>query len=290
MKATSSNGHRPAVVITGASTGIGAACAVDLTGHGFHVFAGVRRPADAERLRQQGAGQIEPVTLDVTDQASITAAVETVRQAVGPAGLAGLVNNAGIAIAGPLELIPVDILRRQLEVNVVGMVAVTQAFLPLLRVAHGRIVNIGSVNGFFAPPYFGPYTASKYALEALTDCLRVELRQWGIRVSIIEPVNVDTPIWNKSNASADQLAEQVSPERYDLYREDLAAVRETARKLAANAIPVHYVVDRVRGAMMSRHPRSRYPIGAESRLARWGGRLLPDFLRDQLLKKGLGLK
>ena len=290
MKATSTNGHRPAVVITGASTGIGAACAVDLTGHGFHVFAGVRRPVDAERLRQQGAGQIDPVTLDVTDQASIAAAVETVRQAVGPAGLAGLVNNAGIAIAGPLELIPVDVLRRQLEVNVVGMVAVTQAFLPLLRVAHGRIVNIGSVNGFFAPPYFGPYTASKYALEALTDCLRVELRQWGIRVSIIEPVNVDTPIWNKSNASADQLAEQVSPERYDLYREDLAAVRETARKLAANAIPVRYVVDRVRGAMMSRHPRSRYPIGAESRLARWGGRLLPDFLRDQLLKKGLGLK
>ena len=166
------------MVITGASTGIGAASAVELGRRGFRVFAGIRKDSDGERLRGQSP-QIVPLALDVTDTCQIAAAAESVGQAVQEAGLAGLVNNAGIVVAGPLEILPLDQLRLQLEVNVVGQIAVTQAFLPLLRKARGRIVNISSVNGRIAPPYMAPYAASKHALEALNDALRVELRAGG---------------------------------------------------------------------------------------------------------------
>ena len=202
---------RPAVVITGASTGIGAASAVELARRGFSVFAGVRKRCDGERLKAQSP-HIVPLLLDVTDAGQIAAAAETVGRAVGDAGLAGLVNNAGIVVAGPLEILPLDQLRLQLEVNVVGQIAVTQAFLPLLRKARGRIVNMGSFNGRIASPYLAPYAASKHALEALSDAMRLELRAWGIRVSVIEPGATTTPIWDKSLAAADAWADEASNE------------------------------------------------------------------------------
>src|SRR4051812_39464080 len=179
-----------AVVVTGASTGIGEAIARRMDA-GFRVFAGVRKEEDAERLRAAGAN-IEPVLLDVTDQASIDAAAATVKAAVRDQGLAGLVNNAGIAVSAPLEFLPVDELRNQLEVNVVGQVAVTQAFLSDIRTAKGRIINIGSIGGKVAFPLAGAYAASKFAMEAITDSLRRELRPWGIEVSIVEPGGVKT--------------------------------------------------------------------------------------------------
>src|SRR6476660_9239429 len=164
-----------AVVVTGASTGIGAACALDFAGRGMTVFAGVRDPRAGEALAAKGGPSLIPITLDVTDEPSIARSVETVQRVVGESGLGGLVNNAGIAIGSPLEVIDLSQLRKQLDVNVIGQIAVTQAFLPLLRRARGRIVNMGSIAGRGTIPLLGPYSASKFALEALTDALRMAM-------------------------------------------------------------------------------------------------------------------
>jgi NAD(P)-dependent dehydrogenase (short-subunit alcohol dehydrogenase family) len=160
-----------AVVITGASSGIGRATALELGRRRFQVFAGVRKPADGEHLAREGGASITPVTIDVTDGGSIQEAAAKVSSALGDRDLAGLVNNAGIAISGPLEFLPVEELRHQLEVNLIGQVAVTQAFQPLLRRARGRIVNTGSIGGRVAVPFLGPYAASKFAMEGLSDAI-----------------------------------------------------------------------------------------------------------------------
>src|SRR5262245_5535409 len=182
------------IVITGASSGIGRAMRLDQLG--FHVFAGVRNPADGDALKSKSSERLSPVLLDVTSEDSIARAARS----IGDAPIAGLVNNAGIAVGGPLEMVPIPLWRKQFEVNVIGQVAVTQAFLPLLRVGRGRIVNIGSIAGRSALPFTSPYCSSKFALEGLSDSLRMELRQWGISVSIVEPGSIRTPIWEKSLA------------------------------------------------------------------------------------------
>lgn len=194
-----------AVVITGAATGIGAACANRLAHTGFHVFAGVRKTEDGAALQQAIGDQVTPLLLDVTNGEQIAAAQAAVTTMVGERGLAGLVNNAGIAVGGPLEFMPLDEFHRQMEVNVYGALAVTQAFLPLLRQAKGRIINMSSIAGLAASPFLGPYAASKFALEALSDALRLELHPWEIEVVLIEPGNIATPIWQKGLAFADQL-------------------------------------------------------------------------------------
>ena len=194
--------QRP-VVVTGASTGIGEACALRLDKLGFTVFAGVRKDSDAEKLKQKASPRLTPIFLDVTDPESIASAVKIVTQIVGDRGLFGLVNNAGISIPSPLELIPIAEFQQQMQVNVTGQLAVTQAFLGLLRLRKGRIVNMGSISGRSATPFLGAYNISKFALEGFTDVLRMELRPWGISVSIIEPGAIATPIWEKSFASVD---------------------------------------------------------------------------------------
>ena len=277
------------VVITGASTGIGEACALALDRLGHRVFAGVRSEDDGRRLAEAASPRLVPLRIDVTDAESIAAAAAVVEAAAGEAGLAGLVNNAGIVVAGPLELLPIDDLRRQLEVNVIGPIAVTQAFLPLLRSGRGRIVNVGSISGRVAAPFMGPYAASKHALEALTDSLRVELRGSGILVSIVEPGNVQTPIWQKSRAAADQLAEQVSSEGNRLYSADLAAVREATGRMARTAMPVETVVRAVLHALSARRPKTRYPVGLQARLATVALKFVPDRIRDWIVRRELGL-
>ena len=278
------------LVITGSSTGIGAAAALELDRHGFRVFAGVRSEADGRRLQQSASSRLTPILLDVTDPGQICARAAEVAAAVGPQGLAGLVNNAGIVVVGPIEVVPLEALRRQFEVNVLGTVAVTQGFLPLLRCGGGRIINVSSGNGFMAPPYFGPYAASKAAENSLSDCLRVELRRWHIPVSIVVPGSVATPIWQKSLATADRLAGESPVERYELYREDLDAVRITAHRLAEHAMPAQHVAEVVLAAMLAPRPKALYIVGTDSRLMRMGSRFLPIWLRDRLLMRGLGLK
>ena len=280
----------PSVVITGASTGIGEACALELDRRHFRVFAGVRSEDDGRRLAAKASGRLTPVLIDVTEEGTIAAAAELIRDAVGDRGLAGLVNNAGIVVAAPLELVPIEALREQLEVNVVGQIAVTQPMIPLLRVGRGRIVNIGSLNGRIAAPYVGPYSASKYALEALTDALRIELRRWGIPASIVEPGDVKTPIWEKSRAASDRIAEGVSDEQFALYGADIAAVRKLTEHIARTAMPPERVVRAVVRALCARRPKTRYVVGPWARIGCLTFRFLPDRIRDWIIRRAMGLR
>jgi NAD(P)-dependent dehydrogenase (short-subunit alcohol dehydrogenase family) len=278
------------VVITGASTGIGAACALHLDKVGFRVFAGVRKGTDGDALKRESTGRLTPVSIDVTDAAAIASAAATVAAIVGEAGLSGLVNNAGIVVAGPLEFVPIDAVQRQLEVNVTGQLAVTQAFLPLLRIGRGRIVNIGSVNGRVATPFVGLYSASKFAMESLTDVMRMELKPWGIEVSIIEAGSVATPIWPKSFAAFEEMVRCMPGRVRELYGGALPAFRIAAVREAKIAIPPETVAQVVEHALLSKKPKTRYVVGRNARLHVVLGRLLPDRLRDQLILRHLGLK
>jgi NAD(P)-dependent dehydrogenase (short-subunit alcohol dehydrogenase family) len=278
------------VVVTGASTGIGLACALHLDKLGFRVFAGARKDEDCRRLQSQASPQLAPLLLDVTRQDHIDAAAARIGEIVGDAGLAGLVNNAGIAVAGPVELLPLAEFRRQFEVNLFGQIAVTQALLPLLKAARGRIVNMGSLSGKIATPYLAPYCASKHALEALTDALRLELRRFGVEVSIVEPGSVDTPIWGKSRAEADRLAEELLKDADPRYQEDIDAVRKATDRLGRKGIPPSKVVDAVVHALTAPRPKTRYPVARATAWTLWAFLRVPDRLWDRIVLRALGLK
>jgi NAD(P)-dependent dehydrogenase (short-subunit alcohol dehydrogenase family) len=277
------------VVITGASTGIGAACALHLDQKGFRVFAGVRKQGDADALRAQGSARLTAISLDVTDTVSTSTAASAVAGAVGAAGLAGLVNNAGIVVPGPIEFLPLPDLRRQLEINVVGQVSVTQAFLPLIRAGRGRIVNMGSIAGRMSTPFTGAYSASKFALEALTDALRLELAPWGISVSIIEPGAVATPIWQKAARNAEAMLGAAPPETFLLYAEAIEALRKTAAHAAENAVDPIEVARAVEHALTASRPRTRYVIGREAKIRAAMALFVPDRVRDNLVARAMRL-
>jgi NAD(P)-dependent dehydrogenase (short-subunit alcohol dehydrogenase family) len=272
------------VVVTGASTGIGRATALHLAAGGQLVFAGVRKDSDADALTRAATGVLEPLIIDVGEQSSIDAAAKTVDGEVGPDGLSGLVNNAGVAIPGPLEYLPIEDLRRQLEVNVIGQIAVTQAFLPLIRQAEGRIVNIGSVAGR-APsaPLLGPYAASKMAMEALTDSLRVELKPWGIFVSIIEPGNIATRIWEKADSDFDRLESVMPEEGLRRYAKLLAGGRRIAKMADRRGIPPERVARVVERALTARRPKARYLVGWDAWARAHIEAVLPDRVRDGIV-------
>ncbi len=282
-------GTRGAVVVTGASSGIGAACALHLDRLGFRVFAGIRKPADAEALRRQASDHLTPLSIDVADGLSVAAAAAAVAERVGAAGLGGLVNNAGIVVAGPLELLPIAEVRRQFEVNVIGQVAATQAFLPLLRRARGRIVNIGSISGRMATPFLGPYSASKFAMEALTDALRVEVQPWGIKVAIVEPGAIKTPLWDKSQAAGAALLKAAPAEGRDLYARAIEALQKAATRSEHAAIPADAVAQAVARALTARRPKTRYLVGRDARIQAAIVKLVPDKLRDHLIAKAMRL-
>lgn len=276
-------GDARAVVITGASTGIGAACALHLDRLGFTVFAGVRKSEDGEALRQSSSDRLVPVELDVTDLPTIQKSHALVSAATGDRGLWGLINNAGIAVIGPLEAVPISDLRHQLEVNVIGQVAVTQAFLPLLRQARGRIVNMGSIAGLSTMPLMGPYSASKFALEAITDALRLEVQQWGIHVAIVEPGAIATPIWNKSTIEAAEREAAIETELRTLYKPVVAAVRKVVGEASKRAISPDAVVKVVEEALTASSPRTRYLVGTDAKFRALMVKLLPDRISDKLL-------
>lgn len=277
------------VVITGASTGIGEACALRLDRQGWRVFAGVRKEADGASLKEKGSERLTPVIIDVTDQATITACAERVSAATGASGLAGLVNNAGIAVAGPLEFLPLEDLRRQLEVNVIGQIAVTQAFMPRIRAARGRIVNIGSIGGRMATPFLGPYNASKFAMEALTDALRQELRPWGIHVSIIEPGSISTPIWDKGQAAADEMEKNMPEEAMKLYGDAITSMRAAGKEFEEAGIPPDEVAKFVQHALTASTPKTRYVVGRDAQIQRVLVKMVPDRIRDGLVQRQLKL-
>ena len=282
--------RKGSVLITGASTGIGAVCALRLTGLGYRVFAGVRKVSDGVALQSRATGTMCPVVIDVTDGGTITAACSEIREVVGEEGLVGLVNNAGIVVAGPLEILPVDALRQQLEVNVLGQVGVTQAFLPLLRHGRGRVVFMASIAGRVVMPFTGAYGASKHALEAVADAFRVELGPWGIWVSVVEPGLVETPIWEKSKAHAESLAADYPAECWELYGTRLQAFRDAMGGRVGRATSPEKVADAVVHALCAGRPKTRYLVGGDARLLALVARFVPDRIRDWLLVRKLGIK
>lgn len=277
-------------MITGASTGIGRACALRLDRMGFRVFAGVREEADGEALAEGASEVLTPIVLDVEDEASVLRAVETVSSTVAEgAGLWGLVNNAGTTVTGPLEFVPLAEFRRQLEVNLVGQLAVAQAFLPLIRRAGGRIVNMGSFNGLVSAPFIGPYCASKFGLEALTDTLRLELRPWGVSVSLIEPGSVRTPIWRKYGVYTDKLLGSLPEEALGLYGRAISAARAAAERRSESGIPPEAVANAVAHALTAKRPRTRYLVGLDARVGAVMAKVLPDRLMDELTARYMKL-
>lgn len=270
------------VVVTGAAKGIGAAIVRRLVADGFHVIAGVRRTEDAEAVHGELGERVVPALLDITDPDAVAAAAELVDSEVGDRGLAGLVNNAGIAVAAPLEFLPPAELRRQLEVNVVGQHAITQALMPLLRRGRGRIVNLGSIGDRIVAPMTGPYHVSKFALRAWSDTLRLELSPWGIQVVLVEPGAVATPIWETSIAAAERLQQTLPAGVEQLYGRAIAAARASALRSATRGMPADQVAAVVARALTVRRPRARYLVGTDARITAIVARL-PDRLRDRLV-------
>lgn len=271
------------VLITGAGSGIGLATARLLAAKGYRVYGGVRKEEDAERLRALG---VEPLLLDVTREEDLFGA----REALGGGGLFGLVANAGVAVAGPLELVPPSAFRQALEVNVLGVHATVRAFLPLLREGGGRVVLMGSVSGLVALPLLGPYAASKFALEALADALRVELTPFGVKVILLEPGSVATPIWERAERAAEGYLLPPPPGTEGIYGRYLEVARRMAQRSAQAGLPPERVAEAVLRALESPRPRARYLVARRDRA--WQTlllRLLPTPLRDRLLARALGV-
>lgn len=256
---------------------------------GWRVFASVRREEDAASLRDAASERLVPLLLDVTEADQIAAVAEQIGDAVGRSGLDGLVNNAGVAVMSPLETIPLDDLRKQLEVNLVSQVGVTQAMLPLIRSARGRIVFLSSIGGRMAMPFGAPYHASKYGIEAVVDCLRQELRPWKIGVVAIEPGSIDTPIWERGESVADELAERAPAAQEELYGEKIESFRGAVRRTAERGIPPQKVASAIHHALTAHRPRTRYLVGVDARGQALLSRLLPDRVMDRVVARAMGI-
>jgi NAD(P)-dependent dehydrogenase (short-subunit alcohol dehydrogenase family) len=271
----------PTVLITGASRGIGRAAAHRLAGKGWDVLAGVRRPEDGEALRGE---RIAPVVLDVTDAAALAALDGAL-----PERLDAVVNNAGIAISGPLEALPVDEVRRQLEVNLVGPLAVTQAVLPRLRAARGRVVFVSSLSGRVATPMTGAYNASKFGLEGLADTLRMELRPWGIAVVLVEPAQTDTDMWREAEGALETDLAKLSPEHRELYAGHIEGARKMIPRSQKLASPVEGAAATIERALTARRPRARYVVGTGPRVQGVLAHVTPTPTLDAVLRLATGV-
>jgi NAD(P)-dependent dehydrogenase (short-subunit alcohol dehydrogenase family) len=275
-------------LVTGASSGIGRAVALALARHGFHVFATVRRAEDGAALQRHTTGRFTPLLMDVTNPDQIADAHESVGRHVGQRGLDALVNNAGVGLAWPLELVPLDKFRSQFEINVDGQLAVTQAFLPLIRRATGRVVMIGSIADRLTPPFVGPLAASKHALLALTEALRLELAPWDIRVVLIEPGNIRTEAGGKFARDAAATLQQFDSTGRVLYADAFRSMttRFGARhELGSDPDVVAAVVTK---AIEASRPRARYLVGKDALRFALAAKL-PPFVLDPLRRRIFGL-
>jgi NAD(P)-dependent dehydrogenase (short-subunit alcohol dehydrogenase family) len=270
------------VLVTGASTGIGRATALRLDAAGWQVFAGVRRDEDAEALRAAGSERLRPLMLDIAEADQIAAAAERVHRDAG-GRLEGLVNNAGVAVPSPLETIPIDDFRRQIEINLVAQVAVTQALLPAIRDARGRIVFLSSIGGLQAFPFTGAYHAAKFGIEAVGDVFRQELRPWGISVSIVEPGSIDTPIWERGERMVDEIGDV--ERREALYGKRIEGYRRAIKELAERGIPPEKVAETIERALDARRPRTRYLVGLDAKLQARLKPFVPTRLFDAIVAR-----
>ena len=276
------------VVVTGVSSGIGNGTARVLLARGFRVFGSVRRPEDAKRLSAELGAELTPLLFDVTDADAVKRAAEETRAALKGERLAGLVNNAGIAVPGPLLEMPVSELRRQLEVNLVSILTVTQAFFPLLRKASdgsgapARIVNISSIAGTFALPFLGPYAASKHGVEGLSESLRRECMLYGVDVITLDPGSVASTMWDKADAI------DLSPYAESPYLGPMMKLRQGMVSFGRKGSPPERVGAVVLRALTDRNPKVRYVIGQGNPLL-WMSRRLPKRFVDRMIGKNLGL-
>ena len=273
-------------LVTGSSTGIGEACVRRLDDLGHHVYAGVRREADGDRLRRSGSARLTPLPCDITDEAAVAAVAARIADEAGR--LDGVVNNAGVAVGGPIEFLPLDDWRRQFEINVFGQLAVTRAVLPLIRAGRGRVVFIGSTSGRVATPLLGPYCASKFAIEGIGETLRHELHPWGIAVSVVEPGAVRTAIWDKGRGEVARLEVELPAEARRLYARHIAAVRKGIEDQERQGVGPEKVADAVQHALLARRPRTRYAVGTDARIQFALVRLLPDRPREAIIRRFAG--
>jgi NAD(P)-dependent dehydrogenase (short-subunit alcohol dehydrogenase family) len=276
------------VVISGVSTGIGWGTAKVLLGHGFRVFGSVRNQADADRLQREFGANFTPLQFDVTDEAAVNEAAREVRSALNGETLSGLVNNAGIAVSGPALELPIAEYRRQMEVNVIGPIIVTQAFAPLLGADRsltgtpGRIVMISSVSGQNGNPMLSPYCTSKFAIEGFSESIRREFMLYGIDVIVIGPGAVKTPIWSKAEDT------DISIYKGSPFFPVLQRMRDYIRKFEESGLPVETIGELVHEALTSARPRVRYAISPEPAQLLIG-KLLPKRFVDRIIAKRLGL-
>jgi NAD(P)-dependent dehydrogenase (short-subunit alcohol dehydrogenase family) len=274
------------ILVTGASTGIGRACALHLSDAGHRVFAGVRKEEDAKSLREAGNSLLEPVFVDVTRAEEVEALADLIAQEVG--GLQGIVNNAGVARGGPVEYLPVEQWRDQFEVNVLGQLTVTRAMLPLIRQGQGRVVFMGSMGGKVATMMMGPYCTSKFAIEAIGEVLRQELHPWGIAVSVIEPGAVKTEIWEKGRETADQLERELPREAVERYAPHISTIRRLIEMQDKQGIGPEKVAAAVEHALFNSRPKTRYRVGLDAQIQSALVRFLPDRAREALIRRITG--
>ncbi len=276
------------VLISGASSGIGKALSLELDRQRYRVFATVRNAEDADAIRTTASENLVPVMLDITDQALISAACQQVGDQTGGA-LDCLVNNAGINISAPMEFLPTAEFRRQMEVNLFGQLALTQACLPLLRKSTGRILFISSIAGRFVTAFNGPYAASKAALIAMADALRLELAPWNIPVSVMIVGSVQTPIWEKASVAAGKLLRQLPRESWALYGNSQKQAGRFYHHAGETGMPVEKVVQVIQRSIESSRPKPYVLVGKDAFVLELGAKLLPVRLRDRWISKQMGL-
>jgi NAD(P)-dependent dehydrogenase (short-subunit alcohol dehydrogenase family) len=273
-------------LVTGSSSGIGRATVRRLDAAGWKVFAGVRKEEDAARLREESSSRLEPLLLDVTDPEAIAAAAE--RVGAEPGGLDGLVDNAGNAVAGPLEALPIEDFRRQVELNLIAQVAVTQAMMRAIRTARGRVVMVSSMGGRVALPLTGAYHAAKFGLEAVGDSLRQELAPWGIKVVLIEPGSIDTPIWKSGQEDAEDLLERAPKGMAELYGTTIERYRKVVQDTAERGIPPEKVAAKIQHALEARRPKARYLIGIDAQVMARLKPVVPTPVFDWIVARAMG--
>jgi NAD(P)-dependent dehydrogenase (short-subunit alcohol dehydrogenase family) len=274
----------PSVLITGASRGIGRATVERLTHAGWDVVAGVRREADGSALTDEFGHRVQPVLLDLTCDEHVQALSARL-----PESLDAVVNNAGIVVGGPIEALSLDELRHQLEVNVVGQVAVTQVVLPRLRRSSGRVVFVSSLSGRIVTPMTGAYNASKFAIEAVADALRMELWPWRMPVSVVEPAQTDTDMWRQADVQLEQSVASVAPQHQELYAQHIEGVRQSIPKSQRMAVPAERVADTILRALTDRRPRPRYIVGTGPRAQYAVAKRLPTTVLDAMLRRQSGI-
>jgi len=275
------------VFITGTTTGIGLYTARHMHQLGWEVFAGVYPGEDTSALTADISDRLHLIPVDITQADMVRKAQEQIAQHTN--SLDGLVNNAGIALTGPMEFLPIDDIRRQIEVNYIGQVAVTQALLPMIRQAKGRIINVASILGRVVTPFSGAYCASKFAMEAFTDVLRMELRQWHIDVVAIEPTIIQTAIWQKVSEWQAMVLEELPAHAQALYGEQLAIMAQSTVDQQAISVSPQVIADAIDHALCSSKPKTRYTVGQDALILSLAWRFVPDRLRDQIILRRLNL-